>query len=199
MEFREFPKIARLSRDIVVTEKIDGTNASVYIGEGGGSILAGSRSRWVTPENDNYGFARWVLNNREELLTLGPGHHFGEWWGRGINRNYGLKERKFSLFNTRRWCLHGQEPKAYPTQDPRVVKMQQVLPPCCALVPILYEGPFDTYTIEATLESLRKNGSVAAPGYMRPEGVVVFHTAANMCFKKTIEKDEQPKGKTQCS
>jgi hypothetical protein len=22
----------------------------------------------------------------------------------------------------------------------------------------------------------------------------VFHTAANMCFKKTIEKDEQPKG-----
>jgi hypothetical protein len=29
---------------------------------------------------------------------------------------------------------------------------------------------------------------------MRPEGVVIFHTAGNLMFKKTIEKDEQPKG-----
>ena len=30
---------------------------------------------------------------------------------------------------------------------------------------------------------------------MNPEGVVVFHVAANLCFKKTLEKDEEPKGK----
>ena len=35
MLFQDFPKMARLSRDIIVTEKIDGTNAQVYIGEDG--------------------------------------------------------------------------------------------------------------------------------------------------------------------
>ena len=35
MEFEGFPKIARLSREIVVTEKIDGTNARVCITEDG--------------------------------------------------------------------------------------------------------------------------------------------------------------------
>ncbi len=36
MEFKEFPKIARLTRDCIITEKIDGTNASIYISENGG-------------------------------------------------------------------------------------------------------------------------------------------------------------------
>jgi hypothetical protein len=30
---------------------------------------------------------------------------------------------------------------------------------------------------------------------MNPEGVVVFHTAANLCFKVTIVGDEKGKGK----
>ena len=80
MEFTEFPKMARLSREVIVTEKIDGTNAQVCIGEDG-SMLAGSRTRWITPQDDNHGFAAWVEAHREELLTLGPGRHFGEWWG----------------------------------------------------------------------------------------------------------------------
>jgi hypothetical protein len=28
---------------------------------------------------------------------------------------------------------------------------------------------------------------------MDPEGIVIFHTAANMAFKKTLKKDEVPK------
>jgi hypothetical protein len=32
-EFREFSKMARLSREIIITEKIDGTNAQIFIGE----------------------------------------------------------------------------------------------------------------------------------------------------------------------
>ena len=83
MEFQEFGKIARLSRECTITEKIDGTNASIFIGENG-EFLIGSRSRWITPEEDNYGFAKWALTNKEELLKLGVGHHFGEWWGIGI-------------------------------------------------------------------------------------------------------------------
>ncbi|MCJ7726507.1 MAG: hypothetical protein MUP76_09000, partial [Acidimicrobiia bacterium] len=47
-------------------------------------------SRWITPEVDNYGFARWVKDHEEELRTgLGAGLHFGEWWGQGIQRRYG--------------------------------------------------------------------------------------------------------------
>ena len=44
------------------------------------------------------------------------------------------------------------------------------------------------------IDLLSRAGSVAAPGFMNPEGIVMFHIAANVCFKKTIEKDEQPKG-----
>jgi hypothetical protein len=33
MIFEGFPKMARLSRDIIISEKIDGTNACVYISE----------------------------------------------------------------------------------------------------------------------------------------------------------------------
>lgn len=82
MEFREFPKMPRLSRDMVITEKLDGTNAQVYVGKDG-TILAGSRTRWITPQDDNYGFAKWVEDHREELLTLGPGPHFGNGGGAG--------------------------------------------------------------------------------------------------------------------
>ena len=59
MDFIEFPKIARLSREVVITEKIDGTNACVFIGEGG-EFLTGSRTGWITPDKDNHGFSRWA-------------------------------------------------------------------------------------------------------------------------------------------
>ena len=95
--FVAFDKIPRLRRNVIVSEKIDGTNAIVWIGEDFTTIRAGSRSRWITPEDDNYGFARWVAANRDELLKLGPGYHYGEWWGAGIQRRYGLDHKRFSL------------------------------------------------------------------------------------------------------
>lgn len=174
MDFVGFPKMARLSRDIIITEKLDGTNAQILITEDG-EIRAGSRTRWITPEDDNYGFARWVFGNKEELLKLGVGRHFGEWWGQGIQRNYGLKEKRFSLFNTSRW-----------SDD-------SVRPECCSVVPVLFEGPFNTLVIELELDLLRTEGSLAAPGFMKPEGIIVFHTTANIGFKKTLENDELPK------
>ena len=192
IDFVEFPKMPRLSREIVVTEKIDGTNACIGISDEG-EVFAGSRSRWITPQADNFGFAAWVEDHREELLALGPGRHFGEWWGAGIQRRYGLAEKRLSLFNVGRWALHGTEPKQIPTADPRVVKAQDVLPPCCGLVPVLYRGMFDTAEIDRVVGELRTNGSAAAPGFLKPEGVVVFHVAGNIGFKRTIERDEVPK------
>lgn len=172
-EFREFPKIPRLSREIIVTEKIDGTNAQVFIMEDG-QVIAGSRSRYITPQDDNHGFAAWVETHHEELLQLGPGRHFGEWWGSGIQRNYGLKEKRFSLFNVHRWG--------------------ESRPACCHVVPVLFRGIFRVAYVDAALKDLEQNGSVAAPGFMKPEGVIVFHIAGNLMFKKTILKDEEPKG-----
>lgn len=192
MEFTEFPKMARLSRDVIVTEKIDGTNAQVFI-TNDGQIVAGSRTRWITPQDDNFGFAAWVEAHLDELLTLGPGRHFGEWWGQGIQRNYGLTEKRFSLFNVQRWALHGTEPQRIATADPRIEKWQDVLPKCCGLVPVLYRGLFDTTAVDRAIETLRLTGSAAAPGFMKPEGVVVFHVAGNVGFKKTLVKDELPK------
>src|SRR5438105_574341 len=106
--FKEFQKIPRLFREVVITEKIDGTNAQILIvetreapgaayfsgpkcrtcgdlfsdperdcpspsgsvpfadcGRGGHmfdapglALYAGSRNRFITPEKDNFGFAR---------------------------------------------------------------------------------------------------------------------------------------------
>jgi hypothetical protein len=38
-EFVEFRKIPRLNREIVVTEKLDGTNAQIKIGEDGLTVV----------------------------------------------------------------------------------------------------------------------------------------------------------------
>jgi hypothetical protein len=173
-DFIPFPKMARLSREIIITEKIDGTNAQVFIGEDG-SIRAGSRTRWITQKEDNHGFARWVEENKDELLRLGPGRHFGEWWGKGIQRNYSLTEKRFSLFNVSRW-----------SDD-------EVRPSCCHVVPVLFRGDFTQSAWQTALSKLAANGSVAAPGFMKPEGIIVFHVAANIGFKKTIERDSEPK------
>jgi len=187
-EFTQFPKMARLYRECIVTEKIDGTNAQILITEDG-DLFAGSRTRWITPSDDNFGFAAWCEDYRDELLKLGPGRHFGEWWGRGIQRGYGLSTRRFSLFNVSRWCEYNQEPQQIPTADPRVVKMQQRLPEFCHLVPVLYRGEFDTALINGAMTMLKAEGSKAAPDFMNPEGIVVFHVAGNVGFKFTIGGD----------
>lgn len=175
-EFEPFQKIPRLRRGCCVTEKIDGTNAQIYISEDD-QIFAGSRNRWLSVEKDNFGFCRWVEENREELCKLGPGRHYGEWWGSGIGRGYGLTkdEKRFSLFNSARWSDNKQ-------------------PSCCHVVPVLYTGPFDTNAIDVVMDHLRTYGSVAASGFMDPEGIVIYHAQARMLFKKTIKMDEQGKG-----
>lgn len=171
--FVEFPSITRLSRDMIVTEKIDGTNAQVHVTENA-LVLAGSRNRWLTTEQDNFGFARWVKEHEEELRAgLGIGSHYGEWWGSGVQRGYGLTngEKRFSLFNVSRW-----------TDDVR--------PACCSVVPTLLLWTFDTVKVDEALADLAKNGSHAAPGFMRPEGVVVFHTKSGTFYKKTLDKHD---------
>ena len=182
--FAEFASIARLSRDMVVTEKIDGTNAQVHITDAG-QVFAGSRNRWITPEADNFNFARWVRENEEALKALGPGSHYGEWWGSGIQRRYGLTEKRFSLFNTRRWT------SAFNNGEGSTACIEV---PVCHVVPVLLRYTFDTTKVDEVLAQLAEKGSAASPGFMQPEGVVIYHAKAKTLFKKTLDKNDGHKG-----
>ncbi len=183
--FQEWPKIERFRKlTCTVSEKIDGTNAQILIpNDPQTEILAGSRSKWISPgKADNAGFAGWVSLHGETLrAALGPGRHYGEWYGAGIQRRYGLTEKRLALFSPLArylqvhddlgchgdWLtrtLRGVGPVVYLDRLPQV-----------HLVPVLYEGPLDTATIEHVVANLYKNGSVAVPGWMKPEGVVVSH------------------------
>jgi hypothetical protein len=71
--------------------------------------------------------------------------------------------------------------------------MQEVLPACCHLVPILRRGINISTLAESALYELTQRGSVAAPGFMQPEGIVVFHTAGNVGFKMILDNDGVPK------
>lgn len=134
MSYPKFHKINRLYNEAFsITEKIDGTNGLIYIESipryevlpkydrmprttvniswgpepedtGLVWIAAGSRSKWISPDDDNHGFAKWVYENADSLAYLKSGYHYGEWAGPGINGNpYGLKEKTFFLFNWRKW------------------------------------------------------------------------------------------------
>lgn len=221
LDFLAWPSIPRLNRNMIVTEKIDGTNAAiiiehhgVYSGEDAVhyverheddwstfrvtdsetfpgqhevfEIGAQSRKRLIHPGDDNFGFAAWVWDNATALLdALGEGRHYGEWWGSGIQRGYSLAkgEKRFSLFNVSRYS--GIDFQSYGLTN-------------VSTVPLLWEGPFDMGVISGLVEELKRDGSFAADlgvgtRFHNPEGVVVFHQAANQVFKVTCENDESPK------
>jgi hypothetical protein len=185
MEFESFSKILRtdkLNLRACITEKIDGTNAQIAFDDAG-KMWVGSRNRWLTPEGegpkgcDNFGFAAWCKENEEELRKLGPGRHFGEWYGRGIGpRGYGLDDRRLALFNTRRWGAHNPN-----------------TPACCEVVTVLFDGFVVDLNgkIEALTSELTLVGSRQVPGFMSPEGLVVYLSGFDRMFKRIIEKRGQ--------
>lgn len=164
--FKAWPKIPRIENEkFHITEKIDGTNACVIIQVGEyPQVLAQSRTRIITPEDDNYGFAKWVQENAEQLIAdLGEGYHFGEWWGQGIQRGYGLEEKRFSLFN--------------PTKHSEV----------CFNVPHILTTDIMPNEQEIK-ELLLSHGSYAVEGWMKPEGLVIYAEKAKTYWKVIIDK-----------
>jgi hypothetical protein len=185
MEFKSFSKIESLRNvRMQITQKIHGTNAQIMIvpRDGEGDYLdivrvddkeyyvrAGSRTRWITPGDDNYGFAAFVHSNAEAIVrSLGPGQHFGEWAGLGINSGEGLTSKVFCLFDYWRY--------------------DKELPPQCVLVPVLYEGPFSLEKINEVMAELKTGGSKLSPGFMRPEGIVISFMGKRI--KKVFEAEE---------
>lgn len=171
-DFEAWPKTRRFEKAcIVFTEKIDGTNAQIYIKDG--VMKVGSRNRWITREDDNFGFANWAYDNQEELIEfLGEGRHFGEWWGQGIQRRYDMDRKVFSLFNTSRWKFIQENPD------------QQFI---CDVVPFIIRS-LDYDKEELDEYFLTKSLAAAKYGveYTNPEGYM-FYTADNM-YKNPVNK-----------
>lgn len=201
--FQRFASLTRFSHDWTITEKIDGTNACIIVDHdermnlgdrefdyaiidkvGPYFVYAQSRNNLITPSKDNAGFAGWVKNNVGELVEiLGEGRHFGEWCGAGIQRRYGLTTKKFALFNTHRWRDLAGHP------DGGLIGGQ------LTVVPVLAEGYMDNPGGAAigAMDMMKINGSIFAPGFMDPEGVVMRHNPSGTVFKKTFDYDEQGK------
>jgi len=237
MEFKDFRKIPRLSREIIISEKLDGSNGQIFIYSTKNKLrfpfsdesnipsqdfideycvyihpenphveeddklflFAGSRNRWlkIGKQNDNHGFASWVKEHGAELVMLGEGRHYGEYYGKSIQRGYGLDHKRFALFNVSKWHDKRLEKRLISVDEKTGEETYtEVAPDCCEVVPILYEGMFDTEVIDASIEGLKRNGSKAVPGYFDAEGICVFHTAAGQYFKKTLVGDDKPKGVT---
>jgi RNA ligase len=171
--FVKFRKIENLSHLwMIITQKIHGTNAQIYIykkEDGSLDLLTGCRSRWITPENDNFGFSKYVYENKQSFIELlGEGRHFGEWAGPGINSGEGLKEKRLYLFNTE--------------------FIGKCLPERCGVVPKLYDGPYIANKLDEVFESLKQNGSYIVPGYKNTEGIVI--QLGGLFFKKVFLPEE---------
>ncbi len=184
-EFKKFDKIESIDKcKISITQKINGTNAQIYIFDdenGVRNVYAGSRNRWLTIDDDNYGFAKWVSQNATQLSDfLGLGRHFGEWAGLGIGSGEGLDHRRLFLFNWRRWN-----------------KIE--LPQFMSVVPLL--GTSDECPaqhmlfIDAIMDGLKKGGSCVqeAKGFNRPEGIVI--EIGGQFYKKVFEQEDVAWGK----
>ena len=180
---KEFQKLPRFHGQCQITEKIDGTQARIMIKQrsddeslvvpasvrfGMLDIFAGSRRRLLLPEqNDNFAFRAWVAEHARALVEhlQEGGTYFGEWYGRGIGRDYDLDEKRLVLFS-----------------------QTGAVPGLFECVPVLYEGPFSQEAAYYCLERLQKSGSVLVPGYQEPEGIVIafsvgpFHYRWKMTF-----------------
>jgi len=193
LAFESFPKIDRYTNEtFTITEKIDGTNACISFsvsGEEGtfshiATMTCQSRNRIIKPGDDNAGFAAWAHENMAELFAIfGPGRHYGEWWGKGIQRGYGAIGKHFSPFNTKAW------PNERPMEEVGGVPVKGV--------PVLSINSLDHLSdgVWSAWYQLEHQGSAAMPGYMNPEGCMIYLHRLGRYLKAPL--DPTPKGQVE--
>lgn len=108
-ESAEYHSRPPAKRTYVGTIKLHGTNAGIRLTETG-ELLFMSRTRVITPEDDNHGFARHMAAHantiRSALAPLYPAQDmavFGEWCGAGVQSNVGIsaEQKLFMVFALR--------------------------------------------------------------------------------------------------
>ena len=144
-QFKGWGSTTRENKNKTITEKLDGTNACIIIYNG--QVQAQSRKRMITPDDDNFGFAKWVYDNAGVLTdTLGYGYHYGEWFGEGIQKNpLGIEGKRFALFHPTKYS----EANGYELN--KIGGLETV--------PLLHHGQCDLYTIVDVMEDLNEYGT----------------------------------------
>lgn len=109
-EWAAYHQVEPRTREFIGTVKLHGTNAGISLGPDGELVFL-SRTRQITPEDDNAGFARHMSQyanlikpmlgafaDRGMTATI-----FGEWCGAGIQNNVGIsaEQKMFVIFALR--------------------------------------------------------------------------------------------------
>ena len=163
----QFKRLRRsaLFRDVTISEKIDGTNAQVFVvaedrgrrqpGRGLGGSLR-KRTTSVSRRGSPIMLTS-CASSAQDVISA-------EWYGRGIQRRYGLQDRRFALFNS---CTDG----------PRSARR------AAAIVPVLTTRTMGADVVSECLETLRSGGSLARSGFHAPGGIVIYHHASGGMFR----------------
>lgn len=158
------------------TVKLHGTNAGVRFERTaeGWSMFTQSRTRDVTPDDDNLGFARWLLEQESVVRPLLEGlvatavaefrpdarsvTLFGEWVGSGINGKVGISHvsKRYVLFGI---VLGGDGddksvwPEVQGVRD-RYVEQASVSPERFSSAGIYFIKDFQTWEVEVDFNAL---------------------------------------------
>ena len=188
VNYNSFPSIERLENIYcIISEKIDGTNSLIEINET--NVRFGSRNRYISFSDDNAGFANFFKDYEARFEDAAkdittdesyPLRIYGEWFGCGIQRGYGLKDKFFMPFNS----FYSEKLIEY--QVPNVIAPN-----------IMYTGKFSMEVVDTCMQQLKLNGSGVVKDYKQPEGIVIFFPKYNFRLKETFDgakwKDALPK------
>lgn len=150
-----------------VFPKLDGTNASVWLGEDG-KVHTGSRNRDLTEGSDNAGFREWVRENEEKFLGFllkFPNYTlYGEWLVPHTLKTYREDAwRKFYIFD-----VYNRDTEQYLSYDVYQTLLKDAGLDYLAPLAVVKNGTLDTY-----IKTLDKNVFLIKDGQGVGEGVVI--------------------------
>lgn len=132
----KFAEAFKVGEHITITEKIDGANASIAVGEDG-KLIAFSRRNELTPESNLQGFYEYVQSLDPTMISCVLGSRyifFGEWLVKHTIKYPQEKMKQFYVFDV------------WDTEIEQYIPWEQTkqMAEFCGLkmVPVFYDGPF---------------------------------------------------------
>lgn len=135
----KFAEAFKAGEHITITEKIDGANASIAVGEDG-KLIAFSRRNELTPESNLQGFYEYVQSLDPTMISCVLGTRyifFGEWLVKHTIKYPQEKMKQFYVFDV------------WDTEIEQYIPWEQTkqMAEFCGLkmVPVFYDGPFTSW------------------------------------------------------
>lgn len=160
---------------IVVTEKIDCSNASFTLDEQG-DLQVFSRNVLLDDSNSLNGFYQWVHENIETKHLMANHVYFGEWLGNPHKVQYAGHEKQFFLFDVYSNNVELYLPFTLVEDEARILKIN--------LVPVFYRGEFISFEhLEGFVGMTALGGKIG--DHDSGEGIVVKNFS-NQGFAKMV-------------